>query len=38
MNQKHVFIAVLIGAIIGTAYGSSIPGLNLAKKLPGASL
>lgn len=38
MNKKHVFLAVLIGAIIGTAYGRSIPGLSYAKQLPGASL
>lgn len=39
MNKKHIVIALLIGVVIGTAYGSKIPVLgNAAKKLPGASL
>lgn len=37
MNKKHVVIALLIGVIVGAAYGSKIPFVpTIASKLPGA--
>lgn len=39
MNKKHIVLALLLGVVIGTAYGSKIPVLGTAaKKLPGASV
>lgn len=39
MNKKHVVIALLVGVIVGTAYGARIPVLGMiAKKLPNAAV
>lgn len=39
MNKKHCILFLILGVVIGTAYGSKIPVLGTAaKKLPGASV
>ena len=39
MNKKHIALALLLGVVIGTAWGKRIPVLSTAAaKLPGASV
>lgn len=38
MNKKHAALFLLLGLVLGTAYGANVPILKIAKKLPGASL
>lgn len=37
-SSKSFWLALIAGAVIGTAYGANVPVLKLAKKLPGAAL